>query len=234
MHRRKNLREFFRSRPPITINKENNQKLIIRFPKNKTSQTQKSENTNSKPQLKEQEVAEKVEISNIPENFPKTIPIYPQAKLLEAEPLTTEAKGKTTWRSPDNIEQITSFYQQEFQDNQWEILQTSPSESQEENTLIALKDDLEIVLFSYPLSTNQANNLADTEFTIEYQLTNNTVEQTAETRLSTEITQSESKLESFTTSDFSDLNETPEQLRRICQRCSSFGHFELVINKMEK
>lgn len=189
----------------------------------RASQPEKDENIDINSQSDEQELNQNLEISNRPENFPKTIPIYPQAKLLEVDPLTTKAKGKTTWRSPDNIEQITSFYQQKFQDNQWEILQTSPSESQEESTLIAIKDDLEIVLFSYPLPTNQANNQADTEFTIEYQPTNNTLEQTAETSPSVEIIQSESNLESAITSEFNDLNETPEQLREYVKDVAALG-----------
>ena len=239
----KTLENFLGADPQLQKTKEQPE-TSTQISEDNTSKSEKIEKTNNTSQPTEQETnntsqpteqelseeldsTEELESINLPENFPETIPIYPQAKLLESEALTTEQKGKTKWRSPDDIKQITSFYQQKFQEDRWEIIQTSVSESPEENTLIAIKDNLEIALFLYQLSIETENNLANTEFTIEYQptdnITNNIIEPTAETKPSTEIVESESNLESIAEIQFSDLNETPEQLSKYVKDVAALG-----------
>ncbi len=249
----KTLEDFLGADPQLQKNQEQPE-TSPQISQENTSKPQKSENTNSKSQsteqeinednskdqsLKqeiaedsdksqptEQEIAQELKSINVPENFPATIPLYPQAKLIEVERITTEDRGKTKWRSPDNIEQITSFYRQEFQDNQWEIIQAPISNSPDEDTLIALKDNLEVVLFSYQLSTEKDNNSANTEFTIEYQPNDNIVEPTAET-VESETVESET-VESAShggaiSANFSDLQETPEQLRQYVEDVANLG-----------
>ncbi len=239
----KTLEDFLGADPQLQKNQEQPE-TSQQISQENTSKLQKSENTNSKSQSTEQEINEdnsqdqspKQEIAedsdkyqptgqeiakelksiNVPENFPATIPLYPQAKLIEVDSITTEEQGKTKWRSLDNIEQITSFYRQEFQDNQWEIIQTPTSNSPDEDTLIAIKDNLEVILFSYQLSTEKDNNSANTEFTIEYQPNNNIVAPIAET------VESESHWGSIS-ANFSDLQETPEQLRQYVEDVANLG-----------
>ena len=220
----KTVENFLGADPQLQPTQEK-PKTETEISQNKASQPQNNENIDGEPKSNEQEVTPEIVSLKIPENFSKIIPIYPQAKLIAVDPLITEQKGKTTWRSSETIEQITDFYHQKFQKNQWEILQTSPSEFPQENTLIAIKDELEIVLYVYPLSTNQTNNLVNTEFTIEYQPTDNSIEPLTETKSSPEIAQPESNpdIQSNRAIYFSDLNETPEQLRKYVQDIAALG-----------
>ena len=214
----KTLENFLGADPQLQKREEqpetNNQS-----PQNNNSQPKKVENTDTTAKLTEEELenTEELEHLDIPANFPEAIPIYPQAKLVEIEAVPTEDKGKTKWRSPDNIEQITNFYHQKFQDNQWEILQTNQSDLASENTLIAIKDNLEIILFLYQLSAESTNNLSKTEFSLEYQPTENVIEPTAE------IEKVPHDLESITATHFRDLNETPEQLRKYVRDVAVLG-----------
>ena len=188
--------------------------------KNSQTKTADAENNSSLSPSTNQELVK----INLPENFPQVIPIYPQAELLEVAPENDATAGQTTWRSPDNPEQIVSFYQQEFQTNQWEIRQNSPSDSPTENTLTAIKDDLEVVLSLNQLSSDTDNNSANTELIIEYQLANNSTQQpTAATDSSSNVPKSDANSESIAVTNFSDLNETPEQLRQYVKEVAALG-----------
>jgi S-layer homology domain len=66
-------------------------------------------------------------------SLPADFPLYPQAKLQSTA--QTEDKGTlTTWTTPDPIEFVYKFYQQELPAKQWEIV-TAPSDSQPQLTL---------------------------------------------------------------------------------------------------
>jgi hypothetical protein len=61
-------------------------------------------------------------------SLPADFPLYPQAKLQSTA--QTEDKGTlTTWTTPDPIEFVYKFYQQELPAKQWEIV-TAPSDSE--------------------------------------------------------------------------------------------------------
>lgn len=61
-------------------------------------------------------------------SLPADFPLYPQAKLQSTA--QTQDKGTlTTWTTPDPIEFVYKFYQQELPAKQWEIV-TAPSDSQ--------------------------------------------------------------------------------------------------------
>ncbi len=61
-------------------------------------------------------------------SLPANFPLYPQAKLQSTA--QTEDKGTlTTWTTPDPIEFVYKFYQQELPAKQWEIV-TAPSDSE--------------------------------------------------------------------------------------------------------
>ncbi len=62
-------------------------------------------------------------VGNLPSDFPR----YPQAKLQSTEQ-TTDRSTVTTWTTPDPIEFVYKFYQQELTAKQWQIV-TPPSDS---------------------------------------------------------------------------------------------------------
>lgn len=88
----------------------------------------------------------------LPDDFPKDIPVYNQAKLMAVD-------GKqTVWSSIDPLNLITEFYRQELTAQNWNIIQ------EEENLIVATKPDSQE---SFKLSLT-ANNDA-TEFIITYE-----------------------------------------------------------------
>jgi hypothetical protein len=60
----------------------------------------------------------------LPTDFPQDIPIYPNAKLEEVKPVSgSENRISTRWQSSDPSNLIASFYRNQFQANNWQILQ---------------------------------------------------------------------------------------------------------------
>ena len=59
----------------------------------------------------------------LPADFPADIPIYPNAKLEEITPANSENKISIRWQSADPSNIITSFYRQQFQAKNWQIVQ---------------------------------------------------------------------------------------------------------------
>ncbi|WP_017295063.1 S-layer homology domain-containing protein [Geminocystis herdmanii] len=88
----------------------------------------------------------------LPDDFPKDIPIYNQAKLI-----TVDGK-QTVWSSIDPLNLITEFYQQQLPAQNWNITQA------EENLIVATKPDTQE---SFKLSLTPSND--ETEFTITYE-----------------------------------------------------------------
>lgn len=84
-------------------------------------------------------------------NFPKNIPIYEPANLIKVE------ENKAIWKSPDPLNLIISYYQQELSANNWQINQT------EENIISAVSEDKSLTL---NLSFTPQNS--ETEFIITY------------------------------------------------------------------
>ncbi len=59
----------------------------------------------------------------LPADFPPDIPVYANAKLEEVRPTNSENKISIRWQSADPSNIITSFYRQQFQAKNWEIVQ---------------------------------------------------------------------------------------------------------------
>ena len=91
--------------------------------------------------------------NKLPKDFPADIPVYSQAKLINAN------SGKTTWMSSDPSNLISNFYQQELKAKKWSISAAN------DNSLVATNsnNDTQVKLFFTTTS-------GKTEFTIEYQL----------------------------------------------------------------
>jgi S-layer homology domain len=82
--------------------------------------------------------------------LPANFPLYPQAKLQSTA--QSEDKGTlTTWTTPDPIEFVYKFYQQELPAKQWEIV-TAPSDSEPK---LIFKQAESIVTIAPQTSTQQ-------------------------------------------------------------------------------
>lgn len=99
--------------------------------------------------------------NRLPPNFPKTIPIYQQAKLLKSQYRVGEIKGETRWQTEADRETISEFYQQELINKNWAI-DTAESNN---DLAIASLDNLQIKLSILPKSKDNS----ETIFLIEYE-----------------------------------------------------------------
>jgi len=106
-------------------------------------------------------------IAQLPPDFPQDIPLYPNAQLKEVtqptpqvtdEPDSMQANQtqQTRWVTSDPSNLVQSFYQKEFQANNWEIL-SQPTDGQG-GTLEARRDDLQVTV-SIPASSATNNNV---------------------------------------------------------------------------
>lgn len=94
----------------------------------------------------------------LPNVFPTNIPQYNNSQLLSVTPGITASQGQTRWQSTDPSNLIESFYTQELQSNNWEIV-TPFSESN--TSIVARRDGLELTITIASTSPN-------TEYTIDY------------------------------------------------------------------
>lgn len=137
-------------------------------------------------------------------SFPQEIPRYPGAKLVATEAGTTSTQSKTRWSSTDPVNLIENYYQQEFQANKWEIMQSFSSEANNpDNTLVARLNDLEVKL-------SIASSSPTTEFIIEYQTDASPSPSETPQPTQTPIT-------TGSTTNFADLEQVSEQFRRYIQ-----------------
>lgn len=128
------------------------------------------------------------EVLALPDDFPSEIPRYPDAQLKEVRPIPQDIGGEfdvkanasepklTRWVSsaPSNI--VESFYQNEFQANNWEVLQSDT----QAGTIKARRNALQVTVSIQPVtatstdvttppqSATSQNLEVATEFDIEY------------------------------------------------------------------
>jgi hypothetical protein len=105
--------------------------------------------------------------AQLPADFPKDIPVYPNAQL-QATNSGTENKTSATWLSSDPSNFITSFYRSEFQKNNWQILQQPTDDV---GTFEVKNNDATVKVSIQPKSvTNATANQPQisTELVIEY------------------------------------------------------------------
>jgi hypothetical protein len=108
--------------------------------------------------------------SQLPADFPKEIPLYPQSQLLNIESSTENQQVKTNWSSADNAETIASFYQKQLESDNWQIIQPfSQTTNSNEQILIANRDRLRIAISILPAPTASNNETTGTQFAIAYQ-----------------------------------------------------------------
>ncbi len=187
----------------------------------------------------------------LPADFPVTIPVYANAQLQEVTPSSSGVS--TRWLSSDPSNLIESFYRNQFQANNWQILQ-EPTD-QQSNVIAARRNDLQVKVSIQPKSvTNPAPNQpqTNTELLIEYggnvtataqptpatnkSETNDNVPQPGDRQFvgpippanvaSSATTTDDSK----TTSEFSDLNKVPPELRQHIQDLAALGVLSVESN----
>lgn len=180
----------------------------------------------------------------LPQDFPREIPLYPEAQLQKVEPLTvpTTQGQLTRWSSSDPINMIQSFYQRVFKSNQWQII-AQPSDTAG-GTLVARQKDLQVTV-TIPASATPANaqstpsatpptagktNSSVTTFEIQYvrNIANAASQpsspQEAATPIETPDVASQPVPNSATSSqDFTDLDKLPQQLRQQIEDLAELG-----------
>lgn len=113
------------------------------------------------------------ETPQLPVNFPAEIPRYPNAELVSVigtEPASSDEvidrrPIQTRWRTTDASQQVQQFYRDRFQAEGWQVADGSP--------LQASRDGLQVTLTAPSTDAPTGGNTdRNTEFSLEYQLTN--------------------------------------------------------------
>ncbi|MEA5582331.1 S-layer homology domain-containing protein [Nodularia harveyana UHCC-0300] len=173
----------------------------------------------------------------LPADFPQNIPLYPDAKLQSVTP-ASGAKNPvvTRWLSSDPSNFITSFYSDQFQKSDWQILERPTDDL--ENTFIVRRDDLQIKISVQPKSvTNPKPDQPQTAtaLVIEYSPHNTAATKPRETlspsknpsRPDNVATQPGNTSSSSTSQQFDDLNQAPPELRPSIQDLAALGVLSL-------
>ncbi|HHP7232805.1 MAG TPA: S-layer homology domain-containing protein [Xenococcaceae cyanobacterium] len=150
--------------------------------------------------------------SDLPPDFPPEIPLYPEAMLETAE-LEGEA-GQALWRSPDRLESVVSYYQSQFEQNEWEIVQPFANNLEApEQTIITSKDNLQVKVSVLP---QQQQEDFPTQIMIAYQPVADAIAELPNNNAPINETPIAETAETETSDDntiyFTDLNQVPEQL----------------------
>lgn len=186
----------------------------------------------------------------LPTDFPKDIPLYPNAKLQEVIPANgSENRISTRWLSSDPSNFIADFYRSQFQTNNWQILQQPTDEAG--GAFEARRNDLLLKVSIQPQSvTNATPNQPQTatELRIEYVPNSTaTAQPTNPNETTNEISkpgdpqfigpvsptnlaaQPQSTSSSQTTptatsaQEFNDLNKAPQEWRQYVQDLAALG-----------
>lgn len=178
----------------------------------------------------------------LPTDFPSEIPLYPNAKLEAVTPVSeSENKVETRWLSFDPSNFITSFYSEQFQKNDWEILQQPTDEV---NTFAARRQDLQVRVSVQPQSlTNPQPNQPQTATAIVIEYTPNTTTAAQPTPTTNpqadnsnvigpvlpanSTTQPQPSVNTAQSQEFTDLNQAPQELRSYIQDLASLGVLSL-------
>ena len=173
---------------------------------------------------------------SLPADFPKDIPIYPNAQLESVTP-SSDNTGKISarWTSSDPSNFIADFYRKEFRSNNWEVIK-SPEDGQ--GDFVAERNNSEVKVAIEPKTlTNPQPNQAQTttELVIEY--SPSTTAQTTPTPSNTTnpdfigpvqpgntATQAQNTPQTnFESQEFDDLNKAPQELQPYIQDLATLG-----------
>ena len=177
--------------------------------------------------------------SELPEDFPDTIPPYPNAEFIRTiapneTPESTEAEAGvvTLWQTSDTAEQVLNFYEQQFNQPNWEIIPQANQTGPQPN-LIARHDlDLLVNIDLAPEMGRAENPPERVEFLISY-VRSNPAQTTGETPVSpppntiaieaaTPVSPPPSE-PSATSTTPNALEQVPEQLRPYLRDLEKIG-----------
>ncbi|MEA5566437.1 S-layer homology domain-containing protein [Anabaena sp. UHCC 0399] len=162
----------------------------------------------------------------LPADFPKDIPIYPNAKLEEITPVSsTDKRVLTRWLSSDPSNIITSFYRNQFQSNDWQILQQPTDDV--EGSFEVRRNDLLVKVSIQPQSvTNPAPNQPQTSTLLKIEYVPNDKATSATNNIPpAQATQSPGTSETLTAQEFSDLNKVSQPIKQYIQDLAELGVF---------
>ena len=179
----------------------------------------------------------------LPADFPADIPIYPNAKLEEVTPANSENKISIRWQSADPSNIITSFYRQQFQAKNWQIVQQPQDDV--DGTFSAKRNDLLINVTIKPQTVTKAEPnqpQTATKLLIEYSSNSPTTStnpvtpsdnpefigpvlpKTDNTNVVTQPTlQPTTQPETLTTQEFTDIQKAPPEWRSHIQDLATLG-----------
>lgn len=166
--------------------------------------------------------------------LPRDFPLYPNAQLqgvIPATPTPNTSTILTTWVSSDPANQVTSFYQNQLQAQNWQIVSQPTAQS---NALIATRNDVQATVAIQDLP-------GATQFTIEYVRNGVTTQTTPDSTASVPQSEDEnfigpvapsSTTPSPTTTTttfqvFTDIDKAPQQLRPYIQDLAALGALSL-------
>lgn len=99
----------------------------------------------------------------LPNDFPQEITIYPGSNLEDVTLATSDVQETSTvWKTTDPINVVQTYYQNKFQSDNWEIVETTDND--EEGVLVAKKEDLQVTI---NLQLDQVIG-EETRFSIDY------------------------------------------------------------------
>ncbi|BAZ85570.1 S-layer homology domain-containing protein [Dolichospermum compactum] len=175
----------------------------------------------------------------LPTDFPADIPIYPNAQLEEIIPANSENKTSIRWQSADPSNIITSFYRQQFQAKNWQIVQQPQDDV--DGTFSAKRNDILINVTIQPQTVTKAEPnqpQTATKLVIEYS-SNSQVTATnpvtpsdnpefigpvlPKTDNTNVVTQPTSKPETLTAQEFTDIQKAPPEWRLHIQDLAALG-----------
>ncbi|KZL48849.1 S-layer protein [Nodularia spumigena CENA596] len=202
-----------------------------------------------KSQRNEPQTGENQPKVQLPSDFPPNIPLYPNAKLESVTPASDLKNSVVTrWLSSDPSNFITSFYSDQFQKSDWQILQ-QPTDDNSQDTFEARRDDLQVKVSIQAKSvTNPKPDQPQTAtaLVIEYVPNSSAAAQPSQTASSESrnpnllgpalpdnvATQPDNTSVSQTTATatsqkFNDLNQAPPELRQSIQDLAALGVLSL-------
>lgn len=170
----------------------------------------------------------------LPEDFPTEIPRYPGAKLENIEPLTVpNAQGqRIRWSSPDPINAIQRFYQQQFNASNWQII--SQPTDEDGGAIVARRNDLQVTV-TVPSSTATGNSretpsspqtvASGTTFEVQYiRNSSETAAQPSDEQEVPSYVPSQSTADSSASSqELAGLDKLPEPLRQQIEDLAALG-----------
>ena len=175
----------------------------------------------------------------LPADFPADIPIYPNAKLEEVTPANSENKISIRWQSADPSNIITSFYRQQFQAKNWQIVQQPQDDV--EGTFSARRNDLLINVTIKPQTVTKAEpNQPQTATKILIEYSSNSQATTTKpvtpsnnsefigpvlpnTNNTNAVTQPSTQPETLGTQEFTDIQKAPPEWRSHIQDLAALG-----------